>query len=114
MNTSELQEVTHEGIEEFLNRGDAFSRQDESDDGRFYALDRFVDHLDNRTTGKIKRPHKCFGFSSGGAVADSYYLDLVLIAERFDFYSGIIALSLAGVGEDRGMVQELALAIKAD
>jgi SAM-dependent methyltransferase len=46
MNTSEVEEDRQEGMEEFLNRGDAFSRQDESDDGRFYGLDRFVDHLD--------------------------------------------------------------------
>ena len=46
MNMHEAQEDAHVGIEEFLNRGDAFSRQDESDDSHFYALDRFVDHLD--------------------------------------------------------------------
>jgi SAM-dependent methyltransferase len=33
-------------MEAFLNRGDAFSRKDESDDSRFYGRDRFVEHLD--------------------------------------------------------------------
>jgi len=46
MNTSELQEGERESMEEYLNRVDAFSRKDESDDAEFYALDRFVDHLD--------------------------------------------------------------------
>jgi SAM-dependent methyltransferase len=46
MNTSERQEWTHGRIEEFLNSGDAFSRKDELDDSRFYARERFVEHLD--------------------------------------------------------------------
>jgi len=55
MTMSELHEDTREGIEEFLNRGDAFSRQDESDDGRFYALDRLVDHLDAVALETVER-----------------------------------------------------------
>jgi SAM-dependent methyltransferase len=46
MNTSEWREGVRGGIEEFLNSGDSFSRKDESDDSKFYALDRFVEHLD--------------------------------------------------------------------
>lgn len=46
MNLNEAHEDTNGGIEHFLNHGDAFSRQDESDDSRYYALDRFVEHLD--------------------------------------------------------------------
>jgi len=47
MNATEFQEGARESMEEFLNKGDAFSRQDESDDGRFYAVNRLVDHLDS-------------------------------------------------------------------
>ncbi len=43
------------GIEEFLNEGDAFSREDESEDSRFYALDRFVEHLDTVALETVER-----------------------------------------------------------
>ena len=46
MNMSEAQEDARSGLEDFLSRSDAFSRKDESDDSQFYALDRFVEHLD--------------------------------------------------------------------
>jgi len=46
MNMNEAHEDSQGGIEDLLNHGDAFSRQDESDDSHFYTMDRFVDHLD--------------------------------------------------------------------
>ncbi len=55
MNRNEAKQVVHGGLEDFLNGGDAFSRQDESDDTRFYALDRFVDHLDTVALATVEK-----------------------------------------------------------
>jgi SAM-dependent methyltransferase len=55
MNTTEVREAESGSIEDFLNRGDAFSRKDESEDRLFYALDRFVDHLDEVALDTVER-----------------------------------------------------------
>ena len=55
MQTSELMEDVHSGMEEFLNSGDAFSRKDESDDGEYYARDRFVEHLDSVALDTVEK-----------------------------------------------------------
>lgn len=55
MDTRGLHENERMDMEDFLNRGDAFSRQDESDDSEFYALDRFVEHLDTVALDTVEK-----------------------------------------------------------
>jgi hypothetical protein len=38
-----------------IDAEDAFSRLDESDDGVFYAMDRFVSHLDSVALATVER-----------------------------------------------------------
>ncbi len=55
MNANETDEVLRGGLEDFLSSGDAFSRQDDTDDGSFYAIDRFVEHLDTVALGTVEK-----------------------------------------------------------
>jgi SAM-dependent methyltransferase len=55
MNLNDSDDVLNSGLEEFLNSGDAFSRQDESDDLRFYSVDRFVEHLDSVALDTVEK-----------------------------------------------------------
>jgi len=55
MNTTELPHGESGTIEDFLNKSDAFSRKDESEDRHFYGLDRFVDHLDKVALDTVER-----------------------------------------------------------
>jgi SAM-dependent methyltransferase len=55
MNSPHLEENARCSMEEFLNSGDGFSRNDESDDRHFYSRDRFVEHLDAVALATVER-----------------------------------------------------------